>query len=210
MKITEQQFAQAVNSRSKKPIYEKLKAARVGIAGLGGLGSNVAAALVRSGVGHLTVADFDKVELSNINRQMYTLKHLGMKKTEALTSILHEINPFCEITAFDETIDEENCLGIFADCDIVCEAFDLPDRKAMLVNALLENCPEKYVVSGSGMAGWGNANKISTRRITDKFYICGDGVTDVADGEGLTASRVIICAGHQASKIVEIILSGMI
>lgn len=206
MNITEEQFAQAVDSRSAKPVYEKMKKARVGIAGLGGLGSNAAAALVRSGVGHLTIADFDRVELSNINRQLYTLKHLGMKKTEALTEILHEINPFCEITAFDGRIDAENCLSVFADCDMICEAFDLPDQKAVLVNSLLENCPEKYVISGSGMAGWGKANKITTRRITDRFYICGDGVTDVADGEGLTASRVIICAGHQASKIIEIIL----
>lgn len=205
-RITEEQFAAAVNSRSSKPIYELMKNARVGIAGLGGLGSNVAAALVRSGAGHLTIADFDIVELSNINRQLYSLRHIGMQKTDALTEILHGINPFCEISAHPVKITEENCAEIFADCDIVCEAFDLPDQKAMLVNTLMERCPEKHIVSGSGTAGYGRANEISTRRITDRLTVCGDGVTDVADGEGLTSSRVIVCAGHQASRITEIIL----
>ncbi len=208
MNITEEQLAQAVNSRSRKPIYDRLKSARVGIAGLGGLGSNIAAALVRSGVGHLTVADFDRVELSNINRQAYSLGHIGMKKTDALKEILAGINPFCEVIPHFIKITAENCAGIFSDCDIVCEAFDLPEQKAMLVNTLLEKCPEKYVISGSGMAGWGRANEIRTRKLTDRFYLCGDGRTDVADGEGLTASRVIICAGHQASKVIEIILGG--
>ncbi|MGN1423139.1 MAG: sulfur carrier protein ThiS adenylyltransferase ThiF [Oscillospiraceae bacterium] len=206
--ITEEQFAQAVNSRSSAPIYQRLKPARVGVAGLGGLGSNIAAALARGGVGHLTVADFDRVELSNINRQLYTLKDIGRNKTDALTDIIAQINPFCEITARCARVTAENCTRIFADCDIVCEAFDLPDQKAMLVNTLLEKCPEKYIISGSGMAGSGRANEIVTRRITDRFYLCGDGKTDAAGGEGLTAARVMICAGHQASKVIEIILSG--
>ena len=204
--ISEMEFAKAVDSRSRMPIYEKMKQAHVGIAGLGGLGSNVAAALARSGVGRLTIADFDIVELSNINRQLYTLKNIGMKKTDALTEMLHEINPFCRIDAHCVRVDADNCADIFGECDIVCEAFDLPEQKAMLVNTIMERFPEKHIVSGSGMAGFGRANEICTRRITDKFTLCGDGVTDVSGGEGLTASRVIICAGHQASRIVEIIL----
>lgn len=208
MNITEEQFAQAVNSRSSTPIYDKLKCARVGIAGLGGLGSNIAAALARSGVGHLAIADFDMVELSNINRQIYTLKHIGKSKTEALKEIIGEINPFCKITASCIRITADNCRHIFADCDIVCEAFDDPEQKAMLVNTLLEKCPGKYIVSGSGMAGWGRVNEIVTRRITDRFYLCGDGKTDVSAGDGLTAARVIVCAGHQASKAIELILGG--
>lgn len=208
MSITEEQFAQAVDSRSSRPIYEKLKSARVGIAGLGGLGSNIAAALVRSGVGHLTIADFDAVELSNINRQIYSLRHIGMRKTDALKEILADINPFCEVTPHCTKVTADNCTGIFSECDIICEAFDLPEQKAMLVNALLEKCPDKYVISGLGMAGWGRANEIRTRKLTDRFFLCGDGSSDVADGEGLTASRVIICAGHQASKVIEILLGG--
>ena len=204
--ISELEFAKAVDSRSSMPVYEKMKQAHVGIAGLGGLGSNVAAALARSGVGRLTIADFDVVELSNINRQLYTLKNIGMKETDALTEMLHEINPFCRIDAHSVRVDESSCIEIFGECDIVCEAFDLPEQKAMLVNTIMERFPEKHIVSGSGMAGFGRANDIRTRRITDKFTLCGDGVTDVSGGEGLSASRVIICAGHQASRIVEIIL----
>lgn len=208
MNITEAEFAEAVDSRSSKPIYYRLKKVHVGIAGLGGLGSNIAAALIRNGVGKLTVVDFDKVELSNINRQLYTLDDIGKTKTQALSDILRKINPFCEINAYNTKITSLNCTKFFKDCDIVCEAFDKPDQKAMLINTLLEQYPDKYIVAASGLAGFGRANEIKTRQITDRFFLCGDGITDVADGEGLTGARVIICAGHQASKIIEIILKG--
>jgi len=207
MKISEEEFAAAVNSRSKAPIYEKMKRSCVGIAGLGGLGSNIASALVRSGIGKLVLADFDRVELSNINRQAYYLRDIGRKKTEALAEILREINPFCEIITHNVRIDEKNCTEIFGECPIVCEAFDGAESKAALVNALLSANRTVKIVSGSGMAGYGRANEIVTRKISERFYVCGDGKTDVADGEGLTASRVIICAGHIASKAVEMILN---
>ena len=92
--------------------------------------------------------------------------------------------------------------------DIVCEAFDNAEAKAMLVNKVLETMPEKYLISGSGMAGFGSGNNIKTRKITDKFYICGDEVSDVNDGIGLVSSRVMICAAHQAHIILRI-LAGM-
>ena len=205
--VTETEFAAAVDSRSDKPIYSIMKSAKIGIAGLGGLGSNIAAALVRSGVGQLVLADFDTVELSNINRQLYTLAHIGMKKAEALPEILHGINPFCRITAHEIRVTAENCSTLFGDCDIIMEAFDVPEQKAMLVNTVLVQMPEKQLISGIGMAGVGNANAITTRRITEKLTLCGDGKTDVADGVGLTASRVMICAGHMAARAVEIILN---
>ncbi len=208
MEITEEEFAGAVNSRSKLPIYETMKKAVIGVAGLGGLGSNIACALARSGAGTIIAADFDIVELSNINRQMYTLKHLGMKKTVAIKEIISEINPFCNVITHDVFIDGKNCAEIFGGCDIVCEAFDNAESKASLVNGLLLSNEEVKVISGSGMAGFGRANDITTRTISERFFICGDMKTDVADGEGLTASRVMICAGHQASKAVELILNG--
>lgn len=207
MKISEREFAEAVNSRSNAPIYDKMKAACVGIAGLGGLGSNIAAALVRSGIGRLVLADFDKVELSNINRQAYFLRDIGRRKTEALAEILREINPFCEIVKHDVHVDEKNCLEIFGECPIVCEAFDGAEEKAMLVNTLLSESKTVKIIAGSGMAGFGRANEIVTKKISGRLFVCGDGKTDVADGEGLSASRVIICAGHIASKAVEIILT---
>lgn len=207
MKISEREFAEAVNSRSKAPIYEKMKAACIGIAGLGGLGSNIALALVRSGIGRLVLADFDRVELSNINRQAYFLRDIGKRKTEALAEILREINPFCEIVTHDVRVDEKNCLELFGECPIVCEAFDGAEEKAMLVNALLSESKTVKIITGSGMAGFGRANEIVTKKISERLFVCGDGKTDVADGDGLTASRVIICAGHIASKAVEMILT---
>ncbi len=208
MEITEEEFARAVNSRSKFPIYETMKKAVIGVAGLGGLGSNIACALARSGAGTIIAADFDVVELSNINRQMYTLKHLAMKKTVAIKEIISEINPFCNVIAHDVFIDEKNCTEIFGGCEIVCEAFDNAQSKAVLVNSLLLSDKKVKVISGSGMAGFGRANDITTRTISERFFICGDMKSDVADGEGLTASRVMVCAGHQASKAVELILNG--
>ncbi len=205
--ITEAECIRDSDSRSDRPIYGIMKSVCVGIAGLGGLGSNIAASLVRSGVGSLVLADFDTVELSNINRQLYTLSHLGMKKAEALPEILHGINPFCKITAHEIRVTAENCKALFGDCDIIIEAFDVPEQKAMLVNAVLTQMPDRYLISGSGMAGFGNANAITTRCITEKLTLCGDGKTDVACGVGLTASRVMICAGHMAARAVEIILN---
>lgn len=205
--ITEAELEKALDSRSDKPIYRVLKNARVGIAGLGGLGSNIASALVRNGIGHLVIADFDSVELSNINRQLYTLSHVGMEKAPALKQILSRINPFCEIEEHVTRVTEENVPVLFGQCDIVIEAFDVPEQKAMLVNAALEKLPDAIVISGSGMAGYGNANAIRTRVLSPRLTICGDGTTDVAAGVGLTASRVIICAGHMASRAIELILN---
>ena len=205
--ITEKEFAEAVNSRSRAPIYEKMKTAHVGIAGLGGLGSNIAVALARSGIGHLTLVDFDAVELSNINRQAYTLAQIGKPKTEALSEIIRSINPFCGITTHNLRVDESNCSALFADCGLVCEAFDGAESKSMLVNTLLAANKTTKIISGNGMAGFGRANEIVTKKLSKRLYVCGDFSTDVADGEGLTAARVIICAGHQASKVCELILN---
>ena len=207
MNISEKEFAKAVNSRSKIPIYEQMKSAKIGIAGLGGLGSNIACALARSGVGTLVVADFDAVELSNINRQAYTLNHLGMKKTEAISKIIREINPFCTIIAHDIFVDEINCAEIFGDCEIICEAFDKAENKAALVNTMLCANKTAKIISGSGMAGFGRANDIITKTVSQRFFVCGDFTTDVSLGDGLTAARVMVCAGHQASKAVELILN---
>lgn len=206
MEITEADFARAVDSRSDRPVYRVMKQARVGIAGLGGLGSNIAVALARSGVGHLTLVDCDTVELSNLNRQLYSLPHLGKAKVAAMSEILRQINPFCRITARNIRVTADNCVDLFAGCGIIVEAFDLPEQKAMLVNTVMEKMPEKYLICGSGMAGFGNANGITTRYVTEKLTLCGDGVTDIADGVGLTAARVMVCAGHMASRAMEIIL----
>ncbi len=119
--------------------------------------------------------------------------------------MLGDINPFCSIEVHDIRVTAQNAKELFGGCEIVCEAFDEPENKAMLVNTLLTDCPDINVISGVGMAGIGRANKIVTKRM-GRLTVCGDGVTDAADGEGLSAARVIICAGHMASAVLEIIL----
>lgn len=195
----------ALEERHGAELQRKLSAAKVAVCGLGGLGSNIAIALARAGVGKLHIIDFDRVDISNLNRQQYFPEQLGQLKADALYDTLKRIAPYCEIVREKVKLDEDNIPKLLADDDIIAEAFDKADQKAMLVNCVLEKMPEKYLVSGSGMAGISPSNMITTKRIMKRFYLCGDGVSDVDDGMGLVASRVFICAGHQAHAIIRII-----
>ena len=195
----------ALEERHGAELQRKLSAAKVAVCGLGGLGSNIAIALARAGVGKLHIIDFDRVDISNLNRQQYFPEQLGQLKADALYDTLKRIAPYCEIVREKVKLDEDNIPKLLADDDIIAEAFDKADQKAMLVNCVLEKMPEKYLVSGSGMAGISPSNMITTKRIMKRFYLCGDGVSDVDDGMGLVASRVLICAGHQAHAIIRII-----
>lgn len=195
----------ALEERHGAELQRKLSAAKVAVCGLGGLGSNIAIALARAGVGKVHIIDFDRVDISNLNRQQYFPEQLGQLKADALYDTLKRIAPYCEIVREKVKLDEDNIPKLLADDDIIAEAFDKADQKAMLVNCVLEKMPEKYLVSGSGMAGISPSNMITTKRIMKRFYLCGDGVSDVDDGMGLVASRVFICAGHQAHAIIRII-----
>lgn len=187
-------------------VHEKVKAAKVAVAGLGGLGSNIAVMLARLGVGHLLLLDFDVVEPSNLNRQSYYIRHLGMEKTAAMAEQIREINPFIEVTTKTVRITEENAVELLKDWDIICEAFDNPQAKAELINTVLDKLPEKPIVSGNGMAGYDSANTIVSQNPMGKLYVCGDGKTAAKVGQGLMAPRVSICAGHQANLILQLIL----
>lgn len=200
------EFESLMCARHTPHVFEKVKAAKVAIAGLGGLGSNIAISLARTGVGQLHLIDFDIVEPSNLNRQQYKIKHLGLYKTEALKNEIEEINPFIKVTIDTVQVTEENIQSLFKDDDIVCEAFDNPKAKALLVNTLVECYPLKKIVSASGMAGYESSNTIITKKITDNFYLCGDGITGAMVGRGLMAPRVSICAGHQSNMILRLIL----
>ena len=193
-------------ARHTPHVYEKAKKARAAIAGLGGLGSNIAIMLARTGIGHLHLIDFDIVEPSNLNRQQYMVEHLGMYKTEALKDELQRMNPYIEVQIDTVRITEENCRDLFKDDDIICEAFDKPDQKAMLVRELLTQCPETTVVSGNGMAGYGDTNEIRTQQMMRRLYVCGDQSTDVGNGIGLVAPRVAACAAHEANKVLQLIM----
>ena len=191
--------------RNVKGISEKLKEAKVCILGLGGLGSNVAVLLARSGIGYLKLVDFDIVEASNLNRQQYRISHIGIKKTEAMKSIIKEINPFVETEVLDIKIDRKNIYSTVGDIEIVVEAFDRAETKAMTLEELLTD-KNKIVVSASGMAGLGSANEIVTKKIKDNFYLVGDNYSDYEEYLGIMSTRVMICAAHQANIVLRLIL----
>ena len=191
--------------RNVKGISVKLKKAKVCILGLGGLGSNVAILLARAGIGYLKLVDFDIVEASNLNRQQYRISHIGMKKTEAIKTIIKEINPFVEVETLDIKVDRENILSIVGDVEIIVEAFDRAETKAMAIEELLIN-GNKMLVSASGMAGLGSANEIITRKIRDNFYLVGDNYSDYEEYSGIMSTRVMICAAHQANVVLRLIL----
>lgn len=193
-------------SRHTPFVHEKIKQASVGIAGLGGLGSNIAVSLARIGIGKLLLIDFDVVEPSNLNRQQYFIKHLGMKKTDALEEIIVDCNPFVKIEKKEIFIEENNIIETFKDVDIIVEAFDNPVSKALLVNTVLSKMKNKKIVAASGMAGYFSSNSIVTKKIKENFYLVGDGENEAKPGCGLMAPRVAIAANHQANAVLRIIL----
>ncbi|WP_125115063.1 sulfur carrier protein ThiS adenylyltransferase ThiF [Agathobaculum sp. Marseille-P7918] len=206
MRLTQEQLHAALVERHGADIQQKLDRAAVGIAGLGGLGSNIAVFLARLGVGRLVLVDFDTVEVSNLNRQHYTMRDLGRPKADALRDQLIEINPYLDYETYTTRVTPENAPQLFADCDVVCEAFDRADQKAMLIETLLAHLPDTPIVSGSGMAGCGSANAIRTERRFTRLYLCGDGTSDIADGVGLMAPRVAVCAAHEATMVLRLLL----
>lgn len=200
-----EQLEAMLTARHTPQVQQRIKNGTVAIAGLGGLGSNIAVMLAQLGVGKLLLVDYDTVEPSNLNRQHYTLRHLGKPKTEALAEQLQEINPFVEILTQQVKVTAANAANLFADWPLICEAFDDPAAKATLINTLLPN-PQKIIVAASGMAGYGSANEIQTTQKMQRLYLCGDTVSEALPGYGLMAPRVQICAGHQANMILRLLL----
>lgn len=187
-------------------IKNKLKNYTVGIAGAGGLGSNCAVALARSGIGKLIIADFDIVSESNLNRQYYFYNQIGKIKVNALKDNIELINPNVIVENHNIKINEDNLENIFATCDVFVEAFDNAKEKQMLIENVLIKFPNKPIVSGIGMAGFGDNNSIKTKQI-DNLYICGDGETEVSETNPPLAARVGIVANMQANVVLDILLN---
>jgi sulfur carrier protein ThiS adenylyltransferase len=203
--ITEKEWTDALISRHGEELHKRFSSATVAVCGLGGLGSNIAIALVRSGIGKLLLIDFDCVDVTNLHRQQYKASQIGRYKAEALAENLLEIAPYTEIHTVTVKITEENFAELLKEADIVCEAFDHAESKAMLVNGVLEQLPHCYLVAASGMAGMNTPNTIRTRKIMKRFYLCGDEVSEAADSIGLVAPRVMLCAAHQAHTVLRIL-----
>ena len=204
--ISKEELDRAFDARFPKEMQKKLRNAKIAVAGLGGLGSNIAVMLARSGVGHLLLVDYDVVDVTNLNRQMYGISHIGKPKTQALTEILYQINPYLTYESHCTKVTADNIEKLFMEFPIVCEAFDRSDQKAMLVREILTRCPNTTLVSGNGMAGYGDANEIQTHRMMNRLYVCGDQSTDIEDGIGLMAPRVTVCAAHEANKVIQLIM----
>lgn len=202
---TKKEWIQALDDRHGIEFQKKISSTTVAVCGLGGLGSNIAISLARAGIGKLILIDFDKVDITNLHRQQYKANQIGMCKTEALQNNLKEINPYLETKIHTICLDESNAKDVLTDADIICEAFDNAEAKANIVNFVLSEMPDKYIVAASGMAGLDSANLIKTRKVSKRFYLCGDEVSDIKDGIGLVSTRVMLCAAHQAHTVLRII-----
>lgn len=191
-----------------KSRLQKLKGTCVGIAGCGGLGSNCAAALVRAGVGRLVIADFDVVTRENLDRQYYFLDQVGQKKVAALRDNLLRINPEVVVETHDLRLGPDEIVHLFKDCRVIVEAFDVADQKRMIIEAVSEHFPDKFIVAGSGLAGYGGNNELRTRRL-GSLFICGDETSEVSDELPPLAPRVAAVAALQANQVLEIVLDDL-
>lgn len=203
--LNKEQFEAMLIQRHGESVHRKLKASTIGIAGLGGLGSNVAISLARIGVGKLVIADFDIVEPSNLNRQQYFIEQLGTKKVQALTENLLKINPYLEIDGHCLKLTSENIPKIYSNCPVIAECFDKADQKQMIVETVLSKT-KSIIVAVSGLGGYGNSNEIVTKKISNRTILVGDDSRGLENGFSLMAPRVAIAAGHQANAIVELLL----
>jgi sulfur carrier protein ThiS adenylyltransferase len=198
------EFRKDIAGKIGRAGLEKVLKTRIGIAGAGGLGSNCAMNLVRVGFQKFTIADFDMVAASNLDRQFYFSDQVGLKKTEALKANLLRIDPEIDIRVISKKIGPENINEIFGDSDVVVECFDKAEYKSMLVSALLES--GKFIVTASGLGGIGSSDDIRVHRIKDNLVVIGDLKSDIEKAPALSP-RVNIAAAKQADVVLEHILN---
>ncbi len=192
-------------ARRDPAVLAVLRRSSVGIAGAGGLGSNVAVALARAGVGRLVIADFDRVEPSNLNRQQYFVDQVGERKVEALRENLLALNPYSLYEVHDLRINRRNAATVFGRVDVLVEALDRAEAKEMLIEASLAKFPGRPVVAASGLAGYGGNARIRSRRLGNLF-ICGDESSQCPKGVSPMAPRVALVAALQANLVVELLV----
>ena len=194
-----------MDKEKNKKIKKKLKKSTVGIAGLGGLGSNVAISLARAGIGKLILIDFDKVELSNLSRQYYFLDQIGKLKVDALKDNIKKINPEIIIESFNIKLKKGSMEKPFKDADVVIEALDKAETKTAFIEEILIKLKDKPIVAASGVAGYGHSERIATKKLGN-LCICYDEQAKSSDEDVLMAPRVILMANWQANLALEIIL----
>lgn len=202
---TKREMKEALIRRQGKALTKQFEKAVVAVCGLGGLGSHIAEALARAGVGTLILLDFDRVDVSNLHRQQYRVAQVGRYKAEALAENIRAFAPYIEIHAHVARLTETNGADFLHGADVVCEAFDDPRAKAMLAELVLGTMPKTCLVAASGMAGFDSVNRIHTRKVMERFYLCGDEVSEVTEENGLFSSRVMVCAAHQAHMVLRLL-----
>ena len=191
-----------------KSKLEKLRNTTIGIAGCGGLGSNCAMALARAGVGRLVIADFDSVTPENLDRQYYFREQVGQKKVLALQENIRKVNPDIDVQVHDVRLGPDEVLQIFKNCQVIVEAFDRADMKLMIIETVSERFPDKFIIAGSGLAGYGANNALRTRRLGNLF-VCGDETSEVTPELPPLAPRVGVVAAMQANQVLEIVMDDM-
>lgn len=192
---------------TRESYRKRLSEAKVGIAGCGGLGSNCAAALARAGVGRLVFADHDTVSEANLDRQFYFRDQVGRAKAECLAENLRRIEPSLGIDARTCRLDPDGIVGLFADCDVIVEAFDAADQKAMLIETVLSRMKGTWLVAASGIAGYGRDANLGMH-VSGRLVLCGDLESEVCAELPPMAPRVGIVANMEADAVVSILLDG--
>lgn len=204
--ISPEEMEHLLYARHTPGVQAKVKDRVIGIMGLGGLGSVVAVALARIGVGTLLLADYDVVEPSNLNRQQYFVDQVGLKKTDAMRQNLARVNPYLKVETFDDELTETNIPLVFQDVDVLVECFDGARMKATALRVAMTSLPTVGYVGASGLAGFERNDLITTRKIRPNVYVVGDGEAEAKPGQGLMAPRVGIAAHHQANQVLRILL----
>ena len=198
------EFEKTLLDRFREKDFKKIQSVKIGIAGAGGLGSNCAFNLVRAGFRQFTIIDFDRIDPSNLNRQFYFYDQVGMPKVRALKQNLKRINPDINGEFIEIKIDADNICELFRACDIVVEAFDRAEFKSLFVTKLMST--GKFLVCVSGLAGWGNSDALTVRRVKDNLVMIGDLVSDFRQIVPISP-RVNIAAAKQADEILAFVLS---
>lgn len=194
-----------MNKEKTNKIKKKLKESSVGIAGLGGLGSNAAVALARAGIGRLVLIDYDIIEESNLTRQYYFLDQIGKPKTDALRDNIKKINPSVIIDAYNEKLLKGSMEMRFKDVDVVIEALDSAETKVAFIEEILTKLPDKPIIAASGVSGYGHSDRISTKNL-GRLFLCYDENARSSDNDILVAPRVAIMANWEANLALEILL----
>lgn len=192
-------------ARYGERIYNRLKSSHIPVCGSGGLGSHIAISLARLGIGALTIIDKDVVDITNLGRQAYEMSDLGKPKVEALKNILHRINPFMEVTAVHTTIDESNYDQYLKGHPYIVEAFDSAENKANLTSYVLTHYPDSILIGASGVSGYDHPNTVQTKALLPNYYQTGDGHSE--SSLGLLAPRVMLCAAHEATMLLHLLLT---